>query len=370
MKVLLLANANSIHTKRWVISLAQRGIKIYLFTLEKNKEPEYENNSKIKIIESSFINNTTNSGEISKASLLKYLPKLMKAIKVYKPDLVHAHYATSYGLLGALCGFHPFVLSVWGSDIYDFPKISFIHKWMIKFNLSQADQILSTSHVMAIETKKYTKKEILVTPFGIDLTKFRDMQVDSDLPSNTIVIGTVKTLSSKYGINFLIQAFKIVKERNPEIPLKLMIVGDGPEKKDLIEFCNKLSIENDVIFTGYVTHDKIPYYLNVLDIYIALSTLDSESFGVAIIEASACEKPVVVSNVGGLPEDVANGETGFIVERKDPIAAANAIEKLVLNEKLRFSMGEAGRNMVEKYFNWEQNVNQMVNIYNKISQNN
>ncbi|QKJ64820.1 glycosyltransferase [Flavobacterium sp. M31R6] len=367
MKILLLSNANSIHTKRWATSLAQRNIEICLFSLEKNEDMEYEKFSNIIIIDGGFQNNSSKDGEISKITLIQYLPKLLKVIKNFKPDIVHAHYATSYGLLGALCGFKPFILSVWGSDIYDFPKISFIHKLMIKFNLYRADEILSTSHVMALETNKYTKKRIHITPFGIDLSKFRKIETNSFFSSEAIVIGTVKTLSSKYGIDYLIKAFKIVKEDNPSLQLKLMIVGEGEDKTKLVNLCENLDILNDVNFVGKVENYLVPNYINMMDIYVALS--NSESFGVAIIEASACEKPVVVSNVGGLPEVVANNETGFVVESKNPQEAAYTIEKLILDKSLRITMGKAGRERVKKLYDWEDNVDLVIGIYSKVNLN-
>ena len=104
----------------------------------------------------------------------------------------------------------------------------------------------------------------------------------------------------------------------------------------------------------------------MLDIYVALSTLDSESFGVAIIEASACEKPVVVSNAGGLPEVVEDGVTGIIVPKHDEVSAANAIEKLLLDEELRIQMGQNGRKRVKELFDWNHNVAQMIDIYQRM----
>lgn len=363
MKIFFLANANSIHTQRWVISLAQRNIEICLFSFEKSIVLEYEKYSNITIVNGEFENNASKDGEISKITLVKYLPKLLREIKTNKPDIVHAHYATSYGLLGALCNFKPFILSVWGSDIYDFPKVSFIHKLMIKFNLYRADKILSTSHVMALETKKYTNKEILVTPFGIDLLRFKNMEVDSVFPPESVVIGTVKTLSSKYGIDYLIKAFQIVKERQSNLPLKLILVGDGEDMEKLKELCVSLGIADDVFFTGKISNELVPIYINMMDVYVALS--NSESFGVAIIEASACEKPVVVSNVGGLPEVVDDKKTGFVVESRNAEAAAVAIEKLILDENLRVSMGKAGRKRVKELYNWDDNVSLVIEIYDK-----
>jgi glycosyltransferase involved in cell wall biosynthesis len=101
----------------------------------------------------------------------------------------------------------------------------------------------------------------------------------------------------------------------------------------------------------------------MIDISVIVS--NQESFGVSVIEAGACENPVVVSNVGGLPEVVEDGVTGIIVPAKNPIATADAIEKLILDKSLRESMGKAGRKRVEALYKWENNVEQMMEIYYK-----
>jgi glycosyltransferase involved in cell wall biosynthesis len=99
----------------------------------------------------------------------------------------------------------------------------------------------------------------------------------------------------------------------------------------------------------------------MIDISVFTST--SDSFGVAAVEASSCGNPVVASNVGGLPEVVEHGVTGFIVPPRDPHKTADAIEKLVLDGSLRACMGSAGRQRVKKLFNWDDNVSQMMEIY-------
>ena len=87
------------------------------------------------------------------------------------------------------------------------------HRLIIKYNLSKADQILSTSQTMKKEIEKFTKKNIIVTPFGIQIDKFYSQKVQSLFNSDQLVIGTIKTLERKYGIEYLIRAFRIVKNR-------------------------------------------------------------------------------------------------------------------------------------------------------------
>lgn len=363
MKVLLLSDAYSIHTIKWAKSLSKKGIEIAIFSLNYNENEgnPYQHNNKIKVYYCADKNAKKRSSGFAKISYLKALPRLKQVIKEFKPNIVHAHYASSYGLLGALSGFHPFILSVWGSDVFDFPNISFLHKAVIKYNLAKADKILSTSKVMATETNKYTDKEVVVTPFGIELDKFKPLEVNSLFDKNDIVIGTVKTLEEKYGIEYLIKAFAIVKDKHKYLPLKLLIVGDGSLSMVLKNLTYDLSIEKDTIFTGKIAHELVPVYDNMLSVSVSVS--NSESFGVAVIEASACGKPVVVSDVGGLPEVVKDGITGIVVPPRNPQKTAEAIEKLVLDDSMRKQMGAAGREHVAKFYDWNKNVEQMVDIY-------
>lgn len=364
MKLLILSNPDSAHTIKWVRGLAQKEIEILIFGFSQYESNAYSDLPNVEVHSSNIENSIfkKSDGSWQKLVYLKSLKHLKSCIKKFQPDILHAHYASSYGLLGALSGFHPFIISVWGSDIYDFPRKSFLHKLIVKYNFKKADRILSTSNCMAEQTRKYTQKNITVTPFGIDLNIFRPFETERYFSKNDIVIGTIKTLEKIYGISYLINAFKLLKTKEEHQNLKLLIVGGGTQEAELKLLTKELGIDNEVVFTGFVSYNEMPKYYNMLDIYVALSI--SESFGVAIIEASACEKPVVVSNVGGLPEVVEHGVTGFVVPKCDAQAAAEAINNLIINSNLRKDIGSAGRNRVKKFYNWQNNLEQMFEIYN------
>ncbi len=216
---------------------------------------------------------------------------------------------------------------------------------------------------MANELKHYTNKEVEVVPFGINLDKFKPLSEYYHSRKN-FVIGTVKSLETIYGIEYLIRAFKIIKDKYSHIEINLLIIGEGSIEMKLKNLCDELQIEKSVEFTGKILSEKLVNYYNLMDVAVFLSK--TESFGVSVLEASACEKPVVVSNAGGLPEVVENNVTGFVVEKENPEAAASAIEKLLLDPDLRKQMGANGRKRVEKFYNWNDNVDQMINIYSNI----
>ncbi len=362
MRVLLLADINSIHTRRWALAIAASGIEIGIFSLGKSNGDWYQQIDGItNCNEKGFAESVFKRGIISKLNYLKLIPALRKAIKKFNPDILHAHYASSYGLLGNLSGFQPLYISIWGNDVYEFPRRGKMQKLILKSNLKNADKIFSTSWSMKREAEKYTDKEIVVIPFGVDLDDFKPMTVESEFSSTDIVVGTIKTLESDYAIDVLIRAFAIVCDRNPQLPLKLLICGQGSMQNMLEGLCKDLGISDKTTFKGYINHEEVPRYLNMMQVFGCLS--DNESFGVAVVEAMACEKPVVVSNVGGLPEVVENGRSGAVVPSQSPKLAADAIETLVLNPAVREKIGHNARSRVAKMYDWKKCVDSMIANY-------
>lgn len=353
MKIALLSSASSIHTVRWANGLSVAGHIVHVIKQQPIIE-SFNPNVKVHIF--------PNFGILGYFTMTSAVKKLLHNLK---PDILNAHYASGYGTTARLVDFHPYLLSVWGSDVYHFPYISPLHKYLLQKNLYAADAIASTSYCMAEQTKSLVnhRPNIYITPFGVDLEKFRPINVKKPFDDAAIIIGTVKTLSEKYGIEYLIRAFKIVSEKHSNLPLRLLIVGDGNLEKKLKQIAKDLNIAEKTIFTGRISHEEVPTYQNMLDVSVSVSVSNSESFGVAIIEASACAKPVVVSNVGGLPEVVDDGVTGIIVPPRDPEATADAIERLILDRTLREQMGQAGRKKVEQLYAWDSNVKNMIDLY-------
>lgn len=362
MRVLLLADGNSVHTRRWAVALVARGVETAVFSLNPVVPDEGGAFTEYKVfVPGSISDGISSKSLLRKVSYLFYIAELKRVISDFKPDIVHAHYASSYGTLGVLSGFRPLFISLWGSDVYDFPRRNFIARAILKYNLSAATLILSTSNTMAKEAGRYTGKEIRTLPFGIDLEKFSASPRSDQKQPGEIVTGTVKALEREYGIDILIRSFAKVCERNPERKIRLKIAGGGTLEKQLKDLATVTGFGSRIEFAGRLNHHDIPSFLRQLDIFVALSV--SESFGVSVIEASACELPVVVSDAGGLPEVVDDGITGLIVPVGEVEQAATAIGNLVNDADWRVRLGANGRKKVEKMYNWLHNVDEMVAIY-------
>ncbi len=359
MKVVILAGANSIHTIKWANGLQNVGLQVYLIS----QHPLMHSlDQRVKYYELPF------KGNLGYFTMVSKVKKLINEIK---PDIINAHYASGYGTTARLIGFHPYVLSVWGSDIFLFPKKSFIHKWIVKKNLLSADTVASTSQCMAVETSKLIKlnKPIEITPFGVDETVFFNKRIykkSGFISENKIVIGTVKSLKPVYGIDILIEAFALLHSKlcksKPEVAkaLCLRIVGGGDELVNLTKLAERLNIREFIEFVGQVEYSRVPQELAKLDIYVALSR--SESFGVAILEAGLNQCPVIVSNVGGLPELVIDHETGIIVESENITQAADAMYELITQPQLIAEYGKNAQKQVLENYIWKSCITQMIHV--------
>src|SRR5690606_10094576 len=181
-------------------------------------------------------------GYIAAASSVR---RLLKAIG---PDVVHAHYASGYGTLARLACSAAHILSVWGSDVYKFPRRSWLHRRVLAMNVRAASVVCSTSHAMAQELKTVVPAvpDIHVIPFGIDIDVFSPQPRQDN--EHDVVFGTVKALRHVYGIDVLLKAFKLVLTKIGEsgsligLGPRLRIVGGGPLLRDLRLLANRLGV--------------------------------------------------------------------------------------------------------------------------------
>lgn len=359
MKICYLGDANNIHTKKLCYFFRDKGYDISVISLNDGEIEGVKVHSMSMEIEN-------NNSSISKIVYLKNILKIRKLIRKIKPDILHAHYASSYGLIGSLINYKPYIISVWGSDVYDFPNRSFLHKSVLRYNLKKASLILSTSKAMAIETNKYTDKNILITPFGVDINKFYPKAQESKGEDKEIVVGTIKTLEDIYGIDILIKAFALVKERNVNMNIKLKIAGRGSKEAYLKELSKELGLEPFVEFLGFINQEEVAKQFRTFDVAVFPSL--SESFGVAAVEAQACGTPVIVSNVDGLMEATSVGNTSLVFKKGDYKDLANKIENLLKDSNLKTTMGINSRKYVEENYNIEDNFNYIDRIYKDILQ--
>ena len=354
MKICFVAPANNYHIKKWCKWFVEREHEIHVVSFIKDDIPG---------VTVHFVN-TGVGAQDSDSSKIKYLlhaRKVRRILDDIKADIVNAHYATSYGTVMALSGYTPYVLSVWGSDIYDFPQKSPIHKAMLKFSLIRAKYLFSTSRAMADEGAKYTKKKFEITPFGVDMELFNPGKRYRD--DKDFVIGTVKSLTPKYGIDYLLKAVALIVHEHKEMQIKVRIAGNGSHEKEYKELAKELGISSTVTWLGHISQERAAKEWANMDLGVVYSTLNSESFGVSAVESQACATPVIISDIPGLMEATLPGETSIVVPRCSESLLAEAIFKAYEDKKVMVEMGRRGEKFVRQEYELNNCFMNIENLY-------
>ncbi len=210
---------------------------------------------------------------------------------------------------------------------------------------------------------------------GTDPTHFRpgadavDLRARLGLPDGgTRWLVTVGRLQQHKGMDTVIAALPAILARAPDV--RYAVAGTGPDRERLEQLAHKLGLGDRVRFLGGVSDRELPALYNLASVYVGASRraerLGVEGFGIALVEASACGRPVVAGNSGGIPDAVRDGETGFLVPPEEPAAFAEAICRLLADPAAAQRMGQNGRRAVETYFNWDRVVRDLREIESQV----
>jgi glycosyltransferase involved in cell wall biosynthesis len=349
VRVCYLADAPYIHTRRWVRHFAGRGWDTDVISFRPAE------------IEGSRVHYVDGWERLGKLRYLIHARRVRRLVRDLKPDLVHALHLTSYGFLAALADVHPCIVSVWGTDILQAPRLSPFHWAITRYALRRADHVTATGARLAEATLRYVPpgKPVTVIPYGVDLEQFRPQPHQ---PGSDVIVGSVGRLSPEKGLKYLLHAFAQIETDQPRV--RLILAGDGPERQRLERLAARLQLDDRVDFLGDIPHEQVPQVLARLDIFAMPSTY--EGFGVAAIEAAAMEVPVVASNVYGIPDVVDDGVTGLLVPPKDVSDLAQALRSLISDEERRRQMGRAARSFVAERYSWEKNTAEMESLYGEM----
>ena len=244
--------------------------------------------------------------------------KLVDMVKLHKIEVLHVHYAIPHAYAAYMAkkmlqeeGIDlPIVTTLHGTDITLVGSHPF-YKSAVTFSINKSDAVTSVSQNLKEDTIRLfnIKRDIYVVPNFIDLSKYRhsyaDCQREMMADADEKIITHISNFRPVKRIDDIINIFYNIQK---EIPAKLMMVGDGPEKEPAEQLCKKLGIEDKVVFFG--KSNEIDKILCFSDLFLLPS--ETESFGLAALEAMACGVPVISSNTGGIPEVNKHGVSGFL----------------------------------------------------------
>lgn len=353
MRILLVADAGSIHTRRWAQYFRECGHDVHIASFR----PYNIEGMRLHILPTFML------GKLGYFLGVITLKRLYKAIK---PDIVHAHYITSYGLISVLAGIKPLVVTAWGSDVLLSPKESFILRLFARFTLKKADVVTTVAEHMnsAVMDLDIGIKKIQAIPFGVDTDLFR---INSSVQKEKGVIRLICTrnFSPIYDISTLIKAIAILKRNS--IPLKAMLVGDGPLKGELVSMVTSLNLQDDITFLGHVGHERLSECLAESDIFVTPALSDGNN--VSLTEAMACGCFPIATSIPANTQWITNGYNGYLYPVGNAEALAYAIEEALKNRALMNSARLLNRKIIEERADWKKCVKKMECIYINLIKN-
>lgn len=357
-RLLMVAHSNSTHTHRWARYFQDQGMHVEVIS----PFPETIQNVPVH----QFPATQRWYHALPRVHLYLDYPQWKRILREIQPDIVHVHYPDGgYRNHFYYNGVSRLITSTWGSDVCESEEFPLPrrHKEGVRALLARSNVVTATTQFLAEVTAQYCPPgtPIHIIPFGVDCQRFRPGPPKAD--DGLVRLGFTKNLERKYGPEVMLQAFARVVKRFPNA--RLTMCGRGDMAQELKELAASLQIADQVSFPGRLPHDQVVSLVQSLDIAVMPSTCQ-ESFGVAAIEASSCQVPVVATRVGGVPEAVIDGQTGLLVPPFDVDALANACIDLIRDPERRQRMGKAGREFVLANYPWDRNAATMASVYERM----
>jgi len=304
-----------------------------------------------------------------------YATSVCRVIKKNDINLIHAHFAYPEGFVGLLAkkrSGKPLVVTIHGYDILVEPSVGYGVRLSKRIDaivnrvLNCADAVIAASQATSNEACKIVTSvdKVHLIPNAVDLHKF-DPKLDDSKTRRQLgieghtVIFALRSHEPKYGLEHLIKAARIVaKERQDAI---FVIGGDGSLRCYHEQLATRLGVKEKIVFAGTIPQQAVPYYYAASDIVVVPSL--QEAFGLVVSEAMACGKPVIGTNVGGIPDQIIDGYNGFLVRPRNSAEIAEKILWLISNPKEAKRMGTNGRKMAEEKFDLDKRIDKIIKLY-------
>jgi glycosyltransferase involved in cell wall biosynthesis len=304
-------------------------------------------------------------GSLIFLGILKCLVTIIK----HRADLVHAYWVVPGGFIGLIAGWitgRPVVATAAGSDLTVAPQHPFV-RLLTTLTLKRIDRLLPVSRSLAQVAVELglpiNKARTIHGPVGIDVQEFTKTQTETSMCEGyEKCLIWVGHLTPPKRLDTILRAMVRVVSNHSDC--HLVVAGDGKLRFSYERLVEELDIKTHIHFQGSVPHPQVLQMLRSADFLIHCS--EHEGLGIAIMEAMAAALPVVASRVGGVPDLVYEGKTGFMLSPDDVEGYADRIIALLKNDQLRKELGNNGRKFAEKYLNKDTILSQTEEVYQNV----
>lgn len=352
MKICYIADVSSIHVTEWLMYFQKKGHEIHIIS---------DIDCRIDDVKVHNIGSCLTKIRIPIFSTLlqirRKVRKIKQILKEIRPDILHAHYATNYGFLGAKSGFHPYFLTCHGSDINVDLSLDRISRYFVKTALIAADVITLPSDEMLekVVTVGIRREKITQIQYGIEIEKYHY----SDHIDGKIEILSTRNLEKKYRIDLIIDAAPLILTANSNVQFE--ILGDGNEIDNLEKQSIKLNVSDNIKFYGWVEHSKIPDFYTASQIYVTSSPTDGISISLLEAFAGGCY-PIIPDNTSNrLIQSM--GFTVKLFNLNDTQSLSNCIIETIKHLPEYKSDLLNNRNLVSSKFSREKNLEIVNQLY-------
>ena len=294
---------------------------------------------------------------------------IYRIIKKEQPDIINVHSPVPYisDITSIVSGKIPFITTYHsGSMIKEKNILNFLiflyESFLLMFLFKKSINIICYSpDYIKRNLKKYGMKVKYIPP-GVDMNIFKPSNQKNT--NDVLYVGRIEKNSDWKGIKYLLEAILIVKQTKSDISLRL--IGSGDRIEYFKKYTKKIGIDKNVKFIGVKTNKDLSKEYQLSSVTVLPSVTESESFGIVLIEAMACKKAIIGSNIGGIPYVINNKINGFLTEPKNSKQIAKAILKIISNRNLTRKLGENGYKKVKKDFTLENQVKRTHELFTTI----
>ncbi len=363
MRICFISNPNSTHTRRWVGWFARHGHEVQLLADVPVQEPWAD----VPV---------TDLSKLTYAPMVRFFIWaiwLRRFLRQWRPDILHAHRVNSAGWVAAVSGFHPLVVTPWGSDLYQLPQQSRLIRWMARYVLQRADLVTADAQdlLKTAMLNGANPERLRLVQWGVDLEHYYPAPADTDL-RDELGLGAGPVILSPRGVNriynldVIIQSVAQIRPAFTGMSLVLRDYNTDPRyKHELNELIKSLELEETVHWVG-----RIEPWERVADIYrladVVVSVPTSDSTPVSILEALACGIPVITTDLPALREWVTPEESCLMVPQREPKALASAISQILTNRELAERLRIAGPAIVKSRANHQVEMVKMEGLYREL----